>query len=410
MMSRISIVIRLMFILTCSYGATYLVLDTDYWLAGVWLVLFAVAAVFNLIRFLERSKRELHSFLEAIKQGDFSQSTNRKIEDKKYDFRKVYKEIADIFHRLNAEKASNHIFLQTVIEHVNIAIIAYNEHYKVAISNQAIRQLFHVPHFQGLDRLLTNHPELINDIKDEKQKEFIYKMLSDGQLKTLSVKKSFFKIKDENYTIVSFQDIRPELEEKELDSWQKLIRVLTHEIMNSAIPISTLASVISHLMLDDEKQLKRQISDEEKQDIFSGLNTIENRSKGLSKFVESYKNLTQLKPLQIESIRLDRIIEEALTLLRSDLDSRNIQVSFDSMSVEINADQEMLSQVFINLIKNASEAIKQRTGLISIDVEKGDSSAIISISDNGAGIEPEILEDIFITLFHYQGRRFWHRA
>ena len=227
-------------------------------------------------------------------------------------------------------------------------------------------------------------------------------MLKEGELKNLSLRATEFILKNNHYKIVSIQDIKSELEEKEVESWQKLIRVLTHEIMNSAIPISTLSSVISQ-MLEDEQGNPLPLSDLEddiSEDVLGGLKTIESRSKGLVKFVDAYKSLTKIDPPKFETVSLKKLVADITKLLKPDLDGRQIELSIEiDKSHKVKGDSELLAQVLINLLKNAMEALEDMKGKIAIESKILGGRTVLALSDNGPGIEPDILENIFVPFF-----------
>lgn len=401
MTSRIFIVLRILIILTFGYGSLYLILDTDFWLAGIWIGMFAIIGIINLVFYMERSKRELFNFLSAIKQGDFTQtkSMTRSVwENDKLN--EVYKEIQNVFLKLNAEKASHYLFLQTILEHVEIAMVAFNEKGEIAIANKEVTKLFGMPHFRTIKKLFRSEPELFHKILEKGHEKFVYKKNTNGSLSILSVNVTNFSLDQIKYKLVSFQDIRPELEEKELDSWQKLIRILTHEIMNSTIPISTMAGVIAKMIVDEKGEVKKSLDEETKNDVYGGLKTIENRSKGLSSFVDSYRSLTKIKPPKFEIVSSTLLINDVLNLLKGKLNNKKIKLIKKTVEINLNIDKELISQVIINLMLNAIDALEDKINAeITISIKSKKHLTIIDISDNGTGIELETLEDIFVPFY-----------
>ena len=364
------------------------------------MAVFGLLGVFSLIRYLERTKRELYNFLDAIRQYDFTQTSLQQYSPDNKDLRSVYNEIQYIFRTLHTEKETHHLFLQTIIKHVDTAIVAYKSDGAIIEANEAVKNMFGIPYFKSLDRLLRNETRLYDRIFHEQESDFTYKTTIKGNIKVLSIKAADFVIKDTTYKLVSFQDIRSELEEKELDSWQKLIRILTHEIMNSAIPIATLASVISQIMIDDEGDIKQSLSKEEKSDIYGGLQTIENRSKGLSAFVDSYRTLTKIKPPQLASVDMKKLVVSNLMLLDSKLKERQVKVINNMELVWIDVDAELISQVIINLILNAIDAMEDSDKrILTITSFQEKSGLAIKFCDTGHGINEETLENIFIPFF-----------
>lgn len=400
MNSRVQIVLRLVFILSIGYGGMYLILGTDFWLSGFWLIGFSIAGTINLLLYLERSKRELYNFLTAIKQYDFTQGSLQNYSPGNRDLRQVYKEIRYIFKTLHSEKESHHLFLQTIIQHIDTAIVVYNKKGIIEEANIAVKHLFGVPYFKDVQRLLRHEPELLQLIEDKNKEPFTYKIQVNGQTKILSVKTINVTILQQHYSLVSFQDIKNELEEKELDSWQKLIRILTHEIMNSTIPISTLASVIAQMIVDEEEQIKSVLTSEEKKDIYGGLKTIENRSKGLSEFVDSYRTLTKIKPPKLTLTNMTDLVDQNLVLLQNKLSTHQIKVNKNYTPFEHALDRELIDQVIINILINAIDALAHIDHpTIDISIAKPKEVLTIKICDNGSGIDQTIREDIFVPFF-----------
>lgn len=393
---------RVALILTLGYTAVYVVTQTYFWLVGIWLALFTVVAIIYLIRYLERQERDLTNFLTAISQGDFTYASNIPGKDNK--LRAVYEQIMMVFKRLSSEKESHHQLLQTIVEHVSIGIVVYDNREEVIVSNKATALLFGQQRYKYLSRLFDKFADLHDRVLEmEPGGSFLYKYVREGRVINLSVKNSAFQLNGQGYTVVSFQDIKNELEENELDSWQKLIRVLTHEIMNSAIPISTLTSVIRKTLLDsDGDQIRAEVfSDEQIEDLVGGLSTIENRSKGLVKFTEAYRSLTQIGPPELETISLSGLINRITTLLKPDLLNNGIDLSLElDKEITLKVDPQLIEQVVINLLKNAIEALKAiKQPKIFINSKVVNGRVQLSIMDNGPGMEEETVEQIFIPFF-----------
>ncbi|MEQ9297504.1 MAG: ATP-binding protein [Cyclobacteriaceae bacterium] len=398
---------RVALILILGYAAVYIVTQTYFWLVGVWLALFTVVAIIFLIRYLERQERDLTNFLTAISQGDFTYASNIPGKDNK--LRTVYEQIMQVFKRLSSEKESHHQLLQTIVEHVSIGIAVFNKQEEVIVTNKATALLFGQQRFKYLSRLFDRFPDLHEKIAAMRQgSSFLYKYVRGGRVINLSVKSSVFQLKGAAYTVVSFQDIKNELEENELDSWQKLIRVLTHEIMNSAIPISTLTSVIRKTLLDDHgNQIKvEELSDESIEDLVGGLSTIENRSKGLVKFTEAYRSLTQIGPPDLADVQLDELIDRVITLLKSDLQVQGIDLKMTlDAKISLKADAQLIEQVMINLLKNGMEALYEtELPRLIINSEVVNERVQLSIIDNGPGMGEETIDQIFIPFFSTKKR------
>lgn len=397
---RWNVVARIAIILVLGYAAVYVLTQTHFWLVSFWLALALVIMLVNLVRYVERSRRELAYFLLAIKQGDFTNTYHHK---KQSDLNYAFYEINKVLKDLRNEKATNFLYLQTVVEHVRVAVICFDDKYRVQLVNKAAKELFQRPHLTSINSLDIVSPEVVNRIQEmESGERDMLKVQIGGQMQQLSVLTTTFKLQDQHYKLVSFQDIKNELEEKEVESWQKLIRVLTHEIKNSVIPISTLSDVILQMIKQGEEQPDLSKLDEESvEDLIGGLETIEMRSKGLASFVKTYDQLTKLPKPEFEEVRVLPMIERLQNLFKVDLEHRSIRMHLHCPDdLHIQADPNLVDQILINLVKNAMEALEgTKNATIRITAIHTDQNTLITVKDNGPGIPDEILENIFVPFY-----------
>lgn len=397
---RWNVVVRIALILVLGYTAVYVLTQTHFWLVSFWLALALVITLVNLVKYVERSRRELAYFLLAIKQGDFTNTYHYK---KQSDLNYAFHEINTVMKDLRNEKASNLLYLQTVVEHVRVAVLCFDADYKVQLVNKAARELFQRPHLTSVNSLSIVSPQVVDKIQSmESGERELIKVQIGGHLNNLSVLVTTFKLQGETFKLVSFQDIKNELEEKELDSWQKLIRVLTHEIKNSVIPISTLSDVILQMIKDgDETPDLSKLDEESVEDLIGGLETIETRSKGLANFVKTYDQLTKLPQPEFQQVNVAKMIERVQNLFKPDLEHRKIRMHvFSPEMLEVQADPDLIDQILINLVKNAMEALEGQTApIIRITAAEGESGVTLQIRDNGPGIPDEILENIFVPFY-----------
>ncbi len=397
---RWNVVVRIALILVLGYTAVYVLTQTHFWLVSFWLALALVITLVNLVKYVERSRRELAYFLLAIKQGDFTNTYHYK---KQSDLNYAFHEINTVMKELRNEKASNLLYLQTVVEHVRVAVLCFDADYKVQLVNKAARELFQRPHLTSVNSLSIVSPQVVEKIQSmESGERELIKVQIGGHLNNLSVLVTTFKLQGETFKLVSFQDIKNELEEKELDSWQKLIRVLTHEIKNSVIPISTLSDVILQMIKDgDETPDLSKLDEESVEDLIGGLETIETRSKGLANFVKTYDQLTKLPQPEFQVVNVAKMIERVQNLFKPDLEHRKIRMHvFSPEKLEVQADPDLIDQILINLVKNAMEALEgQQNPIIRITAAEGENGVTLQIRDNGPGIPDEILENIFVPFY-----------
>ncbi|NVJ46306.1 MAG: GHKL domain-containing protein [Cytophagia bacterium] len=396
---RWNVVARLALLLILGYAAVYVLTSTHFWLVSFWLILAWIIVLISLIRYVERSRRELAYFLLAIKQGDFTNTYHFK---KKSDLNYAFHEINSVMKELSREKASNLLYLQTIVEHVRVAVICFDDDYKVTLLNQAAKTLFGKKQVSTIKNLGSISQPIADAIQrmTNGERELIKANLN-GQFFNLSMLITEFRLRDNEYKLVSFQDIKSELEAKEIESWQKLIRVLTHEIKNSVIPISTLSEVILQMLKSENGTVDlSKLDDESIEDIIGGIETIESRSKGLAHFVSTYDQLTKIPKPQLELKNINQLINNTLKLFQLDIDHKGIEIYAILTDCSINIDSDLIEQVLINLFKNAIEALQSvEKPKITLQLEQTSQHVSFTIRDNGHGIPDEILDNIFVPFY-----------
>ncbi len=385
----------------------YLVFKTEYYTSCCLIGgLLALQIVF-MIKYVARTNRYVTSFLEAIKYSEFTRSFEVEGLGTSFDkmnlaFNSVIKE----FQKIRDEKEQQYFFLQNVIQHIGISMIAYHQDGSVEMYNNATKRLFRKSSLRNINDLSDSSQELVDCLFGLKTGErALIKINDDDDILQLTVYAKEFKIREQMLTLVSIQNIQNELEEKEMEAWQKLIRVLTHEIMNSITPIVSLTSTVN-MMLDDTKESANEFSPELAEtfeDIEQALKTINKRSTGLLHFVETYRNLTRIPKPDFSIFKINDFFANLTHLLEEDLRRGNVQlhVSVEPGNLELTADEELMEQVFINLIKNSIQAlIETKKPVIKLKAfltERG--SVMLQVEDNGQGIIQEVLDKIFIPFF-----------
>ena len=397
---RLNVVLRIIALLILGYSGIYVLTQTHFWLVSIWLFLGWAITLIGLVRYVEKSQREMAYFLLSIKQGDF---TNTFPYEKKEDLNYAFNTINKVMKDLRNEKASNYLYLQTVVEHVSVAVLCFDENNRVELLNKAAKELFKKEYITSLSSLSSISAEIVTSIEQLKSGErSLLKVKVNGALMNLSVRVTAFKLQDQQFKLVSFQDIKNELEEKEVESWQRLIRVLTHEIKNSVIPISTLSEVILQVFKSDQDSKPKNAEENETyKDIVGGLETIEARSKGLAHFVKTYDQLTKIPKPEFRMSPLLPLVNRVETLFKLDLEQAGIECDIEvDPSIEINVDPDLVDQVLINLLKNAIEAVKPQTyKSIRISASVEQPRVRLTISDNGLGIPDEVMENMFVPFY-----------
>lgn len=302
------------------------------------------------------------------------------------------------------DKDSDYQFFRNIVQHVGIGLLTFKKDGSVQIVNSAARKLLRVGQIVNINQLLETSPTLVEAFQKLKTggRELIHLKIGDDTVQ-LSVFAIELTLRGEEIKLISMSNIQSELEEKEMEAWQNLVRVLTHEIMNSVTPISSLAVTVEEEL---QKQLEPSAPDlkrEELEDMHLSIKTISRRSEGLIRFVKEFRSLTQVPQPRMTEIALRPLLEEMAMLHKKELSDHNIAITTNTEPPQLTvlADKNMIEQVLINLIKNAIQAFDEQTDrrieLSAYTSDKG--RPMISVRDNGPGIDQEAQEKIFIPFF-----------
>jgi len=384
----------------------YLFNNTQYTVSAFILGLLIAYQIYALVLYVEQTNRKLTGFLQSIRHADFSSSFTEQGLGKSFEeLNQAFNNVIEEFKKYRSEKEEHLNYLLTVIQHVSIGMIAYKSDGKVDQYNQAVTNLLKIKPIKkigDLKKVQEDLPEQLMKLKAGDK--MLLKVFVDDELLQLAVNATQFRMRGEEYTLVSLQNIHNELEEKEIESWQKLIRVLTHEIMNSITPISSLAGTVREILLDESDDLVKlnELDEEDLDSIYSALSTIEKRSHGLLNFVEIYRNLTRIPKPNFRYIPVLQVFENAEQLLKPKIDELHIDCSYQIIpeGLMVTADPDLLDQVIINLLLNAVDAVKAKEKpKIGMIATEHNSRIKIEIRDNGYGIKPDIMDKIFMPFF-----------
>ena len=404
---RIQVVLRLL-LLTLSFFLLFYLLDkTRYNVTAVILTAVILIQLIFLIRYVERTNRKLTQFLQSIKYSDFSSSFSDQGLGKSFeDLNRSFMEVIEEFKKYRAEKEEHYNYLQTVVQHVNIGIIAYSRDGKVDLFNNSVKRLLKVRHIRlisDLEKVKKGLPETLLNLKAGERT--LIRLSIKDELLQISTYATEFRMRGEDYILVTLQDISSELDEKEIESWQKLIRVLTHEISNSITPISSLAATVREMLLDEDKDelLLKALDKEDLEGVQGAIDTIQKRSQGLLNFVEVYRNLTRIPKPNFRYFKVSEIFERSQQLLTPRMNELGISCSNKVFPPDlmVTADPDLIDQVMINIILNAMDAVKGRDNseISILTTVNNNNRVVIDIKDNGVGIKPDILDKIFMPFF-----------
>ncbi len=369
--------------------------------------LLVILEIILLIRYVERTNRKLTRFFESIRYADFSSSFSDPGLGKTFeDLSRQFNEVIEAFRKYRTEKEEHYNYLQTVIQHIPIGVLVFKTDGHVEVFNQGLSKMLKIRNIRfvsDLAKIKEDLPATLLAIKPGEN--ILYKVFTGDELLQLSIAATGFRLQNEDYTLVSMQNISAELDEKEIESWQKMIRVLTHEIMNSITPITSLASTVRDMMvrLEDGKKSLNQLDNEDIENFDAAMNTIQNRSRGLLNFVEIYRDLTRIPKPNFRYFRVQELFDRCSLLLKQKIDGLGIECSGRVFPPDlmITADPDLIDQVVINLMLNAIDAVKEVDNpRISIVATINSSNRIIiDFHDNGVGIMPDIMDKIFMPFF-----------
>jgi len=374
-------------------------------LAGI----FVLIQIFALFGYLDKTNRDLADFFQSIRFSDFSRTFQHSQLGGSFDeLKEAMNSVIVDFQKIRSEKEEHFYYLQNIIQHVGVSIIAYQKDGTVEMINNAAKKMFQVRKLENINALTTWSKELVDTLLNiETYQRALIKVKDEDEYLQLVVHATEFKINDRTIILVSIKNIQAELEEKEMEAWQKLIRVLTHEIMNSIAPIASLTSTMKE-MIDELKTNANtsktvEIETEALKDIKEALLTINKRSTGLIHFVETYRNLTRIPTPNFTIFPISSLFQNIEKLFSAEFEEHKIKFNFEIKpeTLELTADEQLIEQVLINLIRNSIQAFeKTKEPKITVSAHLSNRGRIvIQVFDNGQGIISEVAEKIFIPFF-----------
>jgi two-component system nitrogen regulation sensor histidine kinase NtrY len=362
-----------------------------------------ILLIVSLITYVTRTNRNLKTFFDSLRYIDRvkeSRGKGRSFEE----LDTMYQEIAGIIRQVELDRETDRQYFRYLVDHAGAGIMSFSESGDIEIINQAARKILKIKEIRNISALSALSPELpviLNTLKPGHQK--LFKLIVDNEVVGLSVRLAEYRISGRKIKLVSLQNIRNELEDEELDAWQKLIRVLTHEIMNSITPVNSLTNTIIR-MLESDGRPKRQdeMDDGTLANALEGLHSIEKRNKGLIGFVQSYRSLTRIQKPVFTKVDIESMFINIGRLVKEELEAAHIHffIVINQPALSLEADEKLLEQVMINLINNARHAL---AGILNPEIQISaridHDLALIEVKDNGSGIPEEMIGNIFIPFF-----------
>tara|TARA_R110002050_G_scaffold71258_2_gene153237 strand:- start:17187 stop:18542 length:1356 start_codon:yes stop_codon:yes gene_type:complete len=402
----VHVLIRILLIAGVSFGIGWALFSMQSIVISVGLFVILFIQIINLIHYQNSVNERIRYFFEAVKNEDFSQAFSIQKGDK--IIQELNQSLQEINRKIQQIKIENHQqeqYFRALIEHVGTGILTYDDRGFVIHANSTLKKMLGLEQFTHLKQLERIDDSLLHALKQIQQQDRKLITFNGKQGKVnVSIRASSFKNKDQTLTLLSVQDINRELDEKELDSWMRLIRVLTHEIMNSIAPVTSLSeSLASYFQKDGKAISPEEVNEKMIGTTIRGLEVIREQGRGLIKFVESYRKLTRLPKPDKKVIRVNDLLEKMILLNQVQNQDSSIQLEkkLQSADLDIQADEKLISQVLINLIKNSREALAETENarIVLLAGRNKNGQVEICVKDNGPGIPTDMLDEIFVPFF-----------
>lgn len=397
---RVNVIIRVLLLAVIVALLIYCLYQQLY-LRSIYIAIGLILAIVEFIRYVDKTNRDYSNFLLAISQNDFTTTYSEKTKGQTFNsLYETFNHLTNKYRMISEEKEAQFIFLSLLIDHIRVGIISFDEHGHIHLINQTMKGFLYNSNVNNLQDFRHEDKILLKVFQHIKSKESqLVKVSRGNKMIPLTIQSAEISLRGKLYKLISAQDIRNELEANEIEAWQKLIRVLTHEIMNSVSPVVSLSSTLSQLI---KNQNHNNLGESEFNALQQGLEAILVRSNGLRHFADSYRSLTRLPQPQFRTIKINSISNHLETLFKDELNSKKIilDILIDD-GLEITADADLLEQVLINLLRNSIEATEQvPQPRIEMRAQHSANNAVsIIIKDNGLGISDKELDKIFIPFY-----------
>jgi nitrogen fixation/metabolism regulation signal transduction histidine kinase len=383
----------------------YVLVYTDLYAGPILLGLAIVLQTWELFHFVDTSNRNVSHFLESLEYSDLTQTYAEHLRGGTHDeLHQKFNTILSVFRRSGLQKQERLRYLEAVIQHSGVGLLAFSPDGSVDMANTALRRMLGLNRIGRIEDLAPLGESMVDTVTHLGPGERrVQKIEREGEMSLLSMSATGFKIGEKIIKLVSVQNITSELVERETEAWQQLVRVLTHEIMNSVTPIASLASTARGMVEpgpnDDGLLLRGEALD----DLRTAIATIEIRSEGLMRFVEAYRKLTRVPEPRLRIVAVSELLQRIRHLALSHPDAGNtvIEVIVEPESLELTADPDLVEQVLINIVTNALQALKGRPdGVVLLSSrlnEKG--QVVIQVTDNGPGIVEKAIDSVFVPFY-----------
>jgi len=399
----LGLLLRVLLLVITLLAFAFTILQKQY----IFDLVLAPVIIFQVIDFYRLHKKaqdEVEQFVESVHYRDFTKYFNvKQAPAEVQSLRQGFNEINTTFRVVSKEKEMQYQYLQKILELVDTGILSYEtESGEIKWMNESLKKILEVPYLRTIHALEKRDNKLYTQIISlEPGERIISTIQREKNTVKVVLSATAFNTENKQYKLIALQNVNEALEETESKAWQKLLSVMTHEIMNSVAPISSLA----HTLQGRLKQFKSEALDpaDIAEDLELGINTIQKRSEGLLKFTETYRNLNKITKAALAKVFISGLFDNLQRLMQPTLEQKNIDLTVilkdPLLSVEIDAG--LIEQVLINLLLNAIDAVKtvSEPKIILTAYTDNDNKVIIKVADNGTGMSEDVLEQIFIPFF-----------
>jgi len=397
---------RLVIIMLCLMTLAFLFTRPGYYSATALTLLVIISLTWEVSRFVSKTNQEISRFLDAARYADFGQRFSLGRMGAGFgEMGEIFTDILSRFREYRTDQESELKHLKALLEHVPVPLISVHVDSRLEFWNNAARRLFgmaHVSRIEDLEQFGTDFLEQIATVQPGEKRLVSFNM--DNMERRLTIAVSQIIVEGKAERLISLQDIQSELDGIQLEAWQDLVRVLTHEIMNSITPVASLAKTAVELV----DEISDKINDhpdviDELDDVRDAVSTVANRSDGLMKFVSSYRRLTRLPPPTKTQFRLDDLFADVVKLATVTWDEKSLALvtHIEPSELDLTADREMVEQILINILQNSEQALvdlpDKQVSLTAHLNKRG--HVTIEIEDNGPGIPEDITKKIFVPFF-----------
>ena len=382
-------IIQVVFLVATVTSLAWSILRSEYIAVPALIATIALLQILGLVRYVEHHVDTLEQFFAAINYEDFTQHFVN--DDVDAELRGAFNRVLERFQDARAERDVQANYLEVVVRHVPVPLMAARPDGSLRLVNNPAKRLIGVGALRHLDELAQLGSDLPSQIKSIEPGE---QRLLQAQIRDvpaeLRVSVSEIRLGGETERLYSIENLSGELTARESSAWRNLIRVLTHEIMNTLTPVTSLAQTCG-TMIDDPDSTA---------DLREAIETIARRSEGLMQFVARYRELLKVPQPVPSTINVRATLESVVTLMADGLRETDVTIDVSPVSLEVRADPSLLDQLLLNILKNASDAMSDVAApalLLSANMEYG--RVVIRISDNGPGIPDSVVDQIFIPFF-----------